>query len=147
MRDETPPDPAEARAALQSVETMRRAGIRRGAPPRWFLAFGGLYVWALFAAQALEDPGIVTAALMLAMCVAVIVKRQTIRAWRRKFAGPAGAFLAALAAIATLGLFVTAKIAQERYGLLWAPPVAGAPAALILVAVSGWSGRWPTSAN
>lgn len=135
MTDQNELKPDEARAALQSVEEMQRAGIRAGSPPLWFLILGALCVGGLFAAQALEEPGLVTGPLLLAMCVTVFIKRRTMGAWRRKFDGPASVLLAAAAGAVAIGLFVAMKVAQEGYGLLWAPPAAGALAALVLLAV------------
>lgn len=141
MADQNELKPDEARAALQSVDDMQRAGLRRAQPPLWFLALGAPCVGALFAAQALEKPGMVTGPLLVGMCLAVIIKRRTMSAWKLKFDGSATALFAAAAGVFVVGLFVAMKVAQERYGLVWAPPAAGAVAALALLGAGIWSRR------
>lgn len=136
MSNDHRPSPVEAREALDSVEAMRRAGVRRSQPPSWFLVLGAFYVWAMFAAQALERPGIATAPLLLALVVTMVALRRNMLAWRRKFSEPASALFAIASVIVAIGLFVAAKNLQERHGVVWAPPAIGALAALAMLAMA-----------
>lgn len=126
MTDERNLRPEAARAALESVQEMTRAGVRAAVPPRWMMAIGAIYVGGMSAAQALDDPArdFVILALLALFVGGVIAKRRSMLAWKRRAASVGNLIVSLLAIIVVILIFGAGQMWQER-GLAWAPVWAG----------------------
>ena len=130
------PDTDEARGALKSVAAMRRAGVERAAPPRWFTALVALVVGGHVAVQGLFDLSLYATAVPSALALMTIYfVHQTRRASARRPSTAIGVYAVMIAFIcAALGVVVLAVVAfylRVRVGAGFAAwPIGGAAAVL-----------------
>ena len=128
----------EAQAALDTVEKMRGAGLRRGVPPRWYGIGIPVVVAIGFGLYAQQDPGSLPG-LFLALGTALFVASS------RDKTGVLGKALpetrTGIAAITALIVFLLALffggiIIRRTYDLAWVPLVTGLIAGFTLFLLS-----------
>ena len=134
MTANDPIQTGEAQAALDTVEEMRGAGLRRAVPPRWYGIGMSAIVAIGFGLYAQEDPGSMPG-LVLALGTALFVASS------RDKTGVLGKALpetrTGIAAITALIVFLLALffggiIIRRTYDLAWVPLVTGLIAGVIL---------------
>lgn len=138
--DTTRPEPEEAREALASVDEAKRAGLRRGIPPRWFGAAIALIAGALVATPALENwqggpnRSLVTVLLIVAMALVISRYQEQARAWPTEFPGGRWKTLAMLvsAVAAFFFLLIGGIVLRDASDLWWGPVFTGAIGAVIV---------------
>jgi hypothetical protein len=117
----------EAQAALDTVEKMRGAGLRRAVPPRWYGIGIPVIVAIGFGLYAQEDPGSMPG-LVLALGTALFVasSRDKIGVLGKAFPDTRTGIAAGTALIVfLLALFFGGIIIRRTYDLPWVPLVTG----------------------
>lgn len=130
--------PDEARAALESVEEMKRAGARRGVPPRWVGTVVSLIAGGLIAAPAFDDGGLVTVFLILALGVVLSSQRGRAGAWTSEFPGGPWKTAATVSGsiLVFLALMSMGIVLRDAFDLWWGPLVSGTVAVIVVFALS-----------
>jgi hypothetical protein len=124
----------EAQAALDTVEKMRGAGLRRVVPTRWYGIGIPVIVAIGFGLYAQEDPGSLPA-LVLALGTALFVASSRDKTGVQGRARPdtrTGFAAAAVLIVFLLALFFGGIIIRRTYDLPWVPLVTGLIAGGIL---------------
>ena len=138
MTANDPMQTGEAQAALETVEKMRGAGLRRAVPPRWYGIGMPVIVAIGFGLYAQEDPGSMPG-LVLALGTALFVASS------RDKTGVLGKAIpdtrTGIAAFITLIVFLLALffggiIVRRAYDLAWVPLVTGLIAGVTLFLLS-----------
>ncbi len=138
MTANDPMQTGEAQAALETVEKMRGAGLRRAVPPRWYGIGMPVIVAIGFGLYAQEDPGSMPG-LVLALGTALFVASSRDKTGVLGKAVPdTRTGVAAFAALIVflLALFFGGIIIRRTYDLAWVPVVTGLIAGVTIFLLS-----------
>lgn len=153
MSGTTPPLPSEeARQALESVDTMQRAGWRRAAPPRWFSIFNACFIAFIVGAFALPEHSVhVFGNLPIAtrdiiifvggMAYAAVIwrHRTTCEACIREFTAYKGAWLPLASFLLGFTVLVCASfVFNHFFNLAWVSVLAALAAGAWTFAIFEW---------
>ncbi len=117
----------EAQDALDSIESMNRAGFRRAVPPRWYGIGLSLIIAIGFALFALEDPGNTPALfIVLGMVLFIGASRERIGAFGRDLPDTkTGMWAFVGVCVFLLALFFGGIIVRRAYDIAWVPLLTG----------------------
>jgi len=125
------PSQEQARAALESVESMRGAAARQALGAGWLVAAGAVFIFLMALAPLMEGAAragyIVTLCALWLVAVVLAVGRMPVRS------KPVlrSTLLTSLTVFVSVAVVLAGWIFHVRLGLPWAPPAAGALAVTI----------------
>jgi hypothetical protein len=139
MAEQNPAD--DAREALDSIQAMEKAALRRAIPSRWFGASMALLAGALVTLSAADQREYHVYVILLMSAVLVYRSQKTgvsVRQFPTKVAGIALIVLTPL----FFGLIVAAQMFSEAIGTVGAPLAAGIVLAIAVYSLSIFERRW-----
>ncbi len=135
------PDPSEAKGALDSIQAMEHAALRRAMPPRWFGAIIALLAGALVALS-VADLREYHVYIILFMAVVIVYQTQKKRVSVRQFPSKLGGIALTILLPLFFLLIVVAQAYTDIIGSVWAPLGAGVVLAITLYTISIFERRW-----
>ena len=128
----------EARDALDAVENMRGAGLKRAVPPRWFGVGMSAVVAVGFALYAQKDPGSLPV-LVIALGTALFASANRSKSGAVGKAIPdtrSGVWALIALCLFLVTLFFGGIYVRREFDLAWVPIVTGAVAGIALLVLS-----------